>query len=43
MPPSAIQPVVYKLESEDPDEFFLLENKQSVGFDGGLPGTGLLI
>ena len=25
------------------DEFFLLENRQKIGWDGGLPGAGLLI
>ncbi|MCL4514776.1 MAG: M6 family metalloprotease domain-containing protein [Firmicutes bacterium] len=42
--PGNLNPVVYKLPLEsNSDEYFLLENRQQVGFDSGLPGTGLLI
>lgn len=42
--PGNNNPVVYKLSFEsNPDEYFLLENRQQVGFDSGLPGAGLLI
>ncbi|MEO6463285.1 MAG: M6 family metalloprotease domain-containing protein [Candidatus Eisenbacteria bacterium] len=30
-------------QGEDSDEFFLLENRQRLGFDAGLPGEGLII
>ncbi len=35
---------VVRIDAEDgSDEYFLLENRQRIGFDGGLSGTGLLI
>jgi immune inhibitor A len=36
---------VYRLwyQGEDSDEFFLLENRQRLGFDAGLPGEGLIV
>jgi immune inhibitor A len=30
-------------QGEDSDEFFLLENRQRLGFDAGLPGEGLIV
>ena len=33
----------YKITSPTSDEYFLLENRQFVGFDIGLPGTGLAV
>ncbi len=30
-------------QGEDSEEYFLLENRQRIGFDAGLPGRGLLI
>lgn len=42
----AISPTVYQLLSGSPftgGEYFLVENRQKVGFDAGLPGSGLAI
>ncbi|MFH1688121.1 MAG: M6 family metalloprotease domain-containing protein [bacterium] len=38
-------PVVYQLKNTAaaPSEYWLVENRQQVGFDAGLPGNGLLI
>ncbi|MFH2037496.1 MAG: M6 family metalloprotease domain-containing protein [Candidatus Zixiibacteriota bacterium] len=38
-------PVVYKMlgDISDPTEYFLVENRQRIGFDQYIPGTGLLI
>ncbi|MEI7502898.1 MAG: M6 family metalloprotease domain-containing protein, partial [Paludibacter sp.] len=33
----------YRIDTSTPKEYFLLENKQQVGFDESLPGHGLLI
>jgi M6 family metalloprotease-like protein len=35
--------VSYKITTSHTNEYFLLENRQHVGFDQGLPGTGLAI
>lgn len=46
LPPVEKEPVVYKIPVRgDPEakEYFLLENRQRIGFDRYLPGTGLLI
>jgi immune inhibitor A len=44
IPPSSSFPVIYKLPlAAGPNEYFLLENRQQVGFDAGLYGNGLLI
>jgi len=43
MPPSAKDPVIYKVEANSDGEHYLLDNKQAVGFDTSLPGHGLLI
>lgn len=32
-----------RASSSTPSEYFLLENRQSIGFDRGLPGKGLLV
>lgn len=44
-PPIQTSRRAYRLwfQGEDSNEFFLLENRQRLGFDGGLPGTGLLV
>ncbi len=36
-------PVAYKIQTSTPGEFFILENRQRVKFDAGIPGHGLLI
>jgi len=43
MPNSAENPVAYRINTATNNEYFLLENRQRVGFDGNVPGTGLLI
>ena len=43
MPNSAEHPVAYQIPTNTNNEFFILENKQRVGFDRLLPGSGLLI
>jgi M6 family metalloprotease-like protein len=43
MPNSAENPVAYTLKPTTNNEMYVLENRQKVGFDQALPGTGLLI
>jgi hypothetical protein len=45
LPPVETNPVVYKVwrDGAPGDEYFLLENRQNLGFDDILPGKGLLI
>jgi M6 family metalloprotease-like protein len=47
VPPVENYPVVYKLWAHDPSEntseYFLVENRQKLGFDSALPGEGILI
>ncbi|MFQ6107056.1 MAG: M6 family metalloprotease domain-containing protein [Thermoplasmata archaeon] len=46
IPQIETSPVIYKLpigESPAGEEYFLIENRQRVGFDSSLPGSGLLI
>jgi M6 family metalloprotease-like protein len=45
IPPVEIEPVVYKVwrDGMPGEEYFLLENRQNIGFDTYLPGNGLLI
>jgi immune inhibitor A len=44
LPPSSSFPVIYKLPlAGGPNEYFLLENRQPLGFDAALRGSGLLI
>jgi M6 family metalloprotease-like protein len=33
----------YRINTATPNEYFLLENKQAIGFDAAVPGHGLLI
>ena len=33
----------YRIRTPDPDEYFLLENRQRQGVDAGLPGSGLAL
>lgn len=37
------EPVIYKFVTNNPQEYFLVENRQSFGFDQYLPGYGLAI
>lgn len=37
------QTKVYRLETDSPNDYFLLENRQQHGFDAALPGAGLMI
>ena len=41
--PSSYSNIIFKIETPEPEEFFLLENRQKVSFDSALPGNGLLI
>jgi M6 family metalloprotease-like protein len=46
IPQVETNPVVYKLPIADTpagEEYFLIENRQRIGFDSALPGSGLLI
>jgi immune inhibitor A len=45
IPPVETDPVIYKVwrDGIPGDEYFLLENRQNLGFDTFLPGRGLLI
>lgn len=45
IPCSEHSPVVFRLENPAvaPGEYWLVENRQKVGFDAGIPGDGLLI
>ena len=40
---SAQNNILYRINTPHTNEYFLLENRQRVGFDIGLPGTGLAI
>jgi M6 family metalloprotease-like protein len=42
LPPVETNPSIYKLNTTN-REYFLLENRQNIGFDAVLPGNGLLI
>ncbi|MDR1526067.1 MAG: M6 family metalloprotease domain-containing protein [Dysgonamonadaceae bacterium] len=43
MPPSAEEPVAYTIRVNDNGEQYVLENRQKLGFDSMVPGTGLLV
>lgn len=45
IPPVETEPVIYKVwrDGIPGEEYFLLENRQNLGFDTFLPGSGLLI
>jgi M6 family metalloprotease-like protein len=43
MPNSAENPTAYVIRSNNPDEYYILENRQKTGFDEKVPGSGLLI
>lgn len=43
LPNSAQNNTLYRVNTPHANEYFLLENRQFVGFDIGLPGTGLAI
>ena len=43
MPNAAEKPVAYKINTSTNNEFYLLENRQRVSFDSGIPGQGLII
>ncbi|MDR3219220.1 MAG: M6 family metalloprotease domain-containing protein [Dysgonamonadaceae bacterium] len=43
MPNSVQNPVAYRINTSVPGEYYILENRQKVGFDSFIPGTGLLI
>lgn len=36
-------PVAYKINTTNEDEYFLLENRQQIGYDSSLPGHGLIV
>lgn len=46
--PGVLSPVtnsnqIYRIDTNTPGEFFLIENRQQQGFDQSLPGSGLMI
>ncbi|MDE6207453.1 MAG: M6 family metalloprotease domain-containing protein [Muribaculaceae bacterium] len=41
--PEMSENVAYKINTDDPNEFFLLENRQQKGWDAELPGHGMLL
>jgi M6 family metalloprotease-like protein len=43
MPNSAQNAVAYRINTNTPNEYYLLENRQKVRFDTDVPGSGLLI
>jgi len=43
MPNAAENPVAYRINTATNNEYYLLENRQRVKFDAGLPGDGLII
>ena len=43
MPNAAEKPVAFRINTNTPTEYYLLENRQKVGFDSQIPGSGLLI
>jgi M6 family metalloprotease-like protein len=43
MPNFAESPVTYRINTGTANEYYLLENRQKVGFDSSIPGVGLLI
>jgi len=43
IPPVETQPLAYKIPLNGDNEYFLIENRQRLGYDQTLPGTGLLI
>ena len=43
MPNSVENPVAYVIKSTNPSEYYILENRQQLGFDASVPGSGLLI
>jgi M6 family metalloprotease-like protein len=42
-PASLVNNEVYRLNTADPNEYFLLENRQNVGLDISIPGHGMII
>ncbi len=43
LPPIGDSNKAYRIPTTDPDEFFLLENRQQTGWDASLPGHGMLL
>lgn len=43
MPNSNEHPIAYVVNTSTPNEFFIMENRQKLGFDSHVPGSGLLI
>jgi M6 family metalloprotease-like protein len=43
MPNSAEKPEAYRINTKTSNEYYLLENRQRIGFDRNVPGSGLLI
>lgn len=43
LPPSVEENRIYRLNTETEGDYFLLENRQQIGFDAALPGYGLLV
>ena len=43
LPPSLESDKIYRIETDTENDYFLLENRQKIGFDEALPGEGLVI
>lgn len=43
LPNSVQNNIIYQINTPHTNEYFLIENRQRIGFDAGLPGTGLSI
>lgn len=43
LPAAVNNPTAYRINTSRPGEYFLIENRQKVGYDSYLPGAGLLI
>lgn len=44
MPDAAFNPVCYRMETSEPGDYFIIENRQqNSAFDSALPGSGLII
>ena len=43
MPNTTESPIAFRINTTTPNEYFILENRQQVKFDSGIPGEGMII